>query len=129
MVKRVHLELGGKAPVVVFDDADPQKAAEARALMTCDASWDYHEDARLAVAGGMPEPSGNGRIVVACAGTSDLPVAEEAALTAEFLGNRVERQGFALHQQARLARRQPCRNVPQDRGDAGQGLYAPSAAA
>ena len=39
----------------------------------------------------MPEPSGNGRIVVACAGTSDLPVAEEAALTAEFLGNRVER--------------------------------------
>ena len=28
MVKRVHLELGGKAPVVVFDDADPQKAAE-----------------------------------------------------------------------------------------------------
>ncbi len=28
MVKRVHLELGGKAPVVVFDDADPEKAAE-----------------------------------------------------------------------------------------------------
>jgi betaine-aldehyde dehydrogenase len=28
MVKRVHLELGGKAPVVVFDDADPAKAAE-----------------------------------------------------------------------------------------------------
>lgn len=70
---------------------DPQKAAEARALMTCNASWDYREDAQLAIAGGVPEPSGNGRIVVACAGTSDLPVAEEAALTAEFLGNRVER--------------------------------------
>ena len=28
-LKRVHLELGGKAPVVVFDDADPAKAAEA----------------------------------------------------------------------------------------------------
>ncbi len=27
-LKRVHLELGGKAPVVVFDDADPAKAAE-----------------------------------------------------------------------------------------------------
>ena len=39
----------------------------------------------------MPEPTGAGTIVVACAGTSDLPVAEEAALTAEFLGNRVER--------------------------------------
>ncbi len=28
-LKRVHLELGGKAPVIVFDDADPAKAAEA----------------------------------------------------------------------------------------------------
>lgn len=76
---------------VLVTRLDPQKAREARALMTCDVAWDYHEDARLAIAGGMPEPSGNGRIVVACAGTSDLPVAEEAALTAEFLGNRVER--------------------------------------
>ena len=76
---------------VLVTRLDPQKAAKAHALMTCDASWDYREDACLAVAGGMPEPSGNGRIVVACAGTSDLPVAEEAALTAEFLGNRVER--------------------------------------
>ena len=31
-VKRVHLELGGKAPVVVFDDADIEKAAEAIAV-------------------------------------------------------------------------------------------------
>jgi betaine-aldehyde dehydrogenase len=31
-VKRVHLELGGKAPVIVFDDADPAKAAEAIAI-------------------------------------------------------------------------------------------------
>jgi len=31
-LKRVHLELGGKAPVIVFDDADPQKAAEAIAI-------------------------------------------------------------------------------------------------
>ena len=28
-LKRVHLELGGKAPVVVFDDADPAAVAEA----------------------------------------------------------------------------------------------------
>mgnify|MGYP000805693898 FL=1 len=39
----------------------------------------------------MPEPTGNGNIVIACAGTSDLPVAEEAALTAEVLGNKVVR--------------------------------------
>ncbi len=31
-LKRVHLELGGKAPVVVFDDADPEKAAAAIAI-------------------------------------------------------------------------------------------------
>ena len=39
----------------------------------------------------MPEPSGHGTIVIATGGTSDLPVAEEAAYTAEALGNRVER--------------------------------------
>src|SRR6202044_2373857 len=31
-LKKVHLELGGKAPVIVFDDADPAKAAEAIAI-------------------------------------------------------------------------------------------------
>ncbi len=35
--------------------------------------------------------TGRGTILVICAGTSDIPVAEEAAVTAEFMGNRVER--------------------------------------
>ena len=39
----------------------------------------------------MPEPDGAGKIVVATGGTSDIPVAEEAALTAEVLGNEVVR--------------------------------------
>lgn len=34
--------------------------------------------------------TGRGIILVICAGTSDIPVAEEAAVTAEFMGNRVE---------------------------------------
>ena len=37
------------------------------------------------------EITGRGTVLVVCAGTSDLPVAEEAALTAELLGSRVER--------------------------------------
>ena len=50
----------------------------------------YHALARLLVV--RPEPvDGVGLIVVASAGTADLPVAEEAALVAEALGNRVER--------------------------------------
>ena len=51
----------------------------------------YYDVARIGVAGVIPEPSANGTIVVATGGTSDLPVAEEAAVTAELLGNKVER--------------------------------------
>ncbi len=51
----------------------------------------YYENARVAIAGQMAAPSGIGKIVVATGGTSDIPVAEEAALTAEFLGNTVVR--------------------------------------
>lgn len=51
----------------------------------------YFELARIGIIGDIPEPTGNGSVVVACAGTSDLPVAEEAALTAEMLGNTVVR--------------------------------------
>ncbi len=52
---------------------------------------DYNEAGRIAVAGSLPEPSGVGNIVVATGGTSDIPVAEEAAVTAKALGNRVTR--------------------------------------
>ena len=52
---------------------------------------DYHEDARVGIIGDMPKADGLGKIVVATGGTSDVPVAEEAALTCEFLGNEVVR--------------------------------------
>ncbi|MCR5481229.1 MAG: nickel pincer cofactor biosynthesis protein LarB [Clostridia bacterium] len=51
----------------------------------------YHEEARIGIIGQIPEPSGIGKIVVVTAGTSDIPVAEEAALTAEAHGNEVIR--------------------------------------
>ena len=65
----------------------PETAAQiARAF-----PLDYREQPRLGLIGELPEPDGDGTIVVACGGTSDIPVAEEAAVTAEALGNRVAR--------------------------------------
>ena len=52
---------------------------------------EYHRDAQIGIIGEMPEPDGRGTVLVVCAGTSDLPVAEEAAVTAEALGNKVTR--------------------------------------
>ncbi|MGE9949701.1 nickel pincer cofactor biosynthesis protein LarB [Coprococcus catus] len=52
---------------------------------------DYHKDAGIGLIGSMPAPNGIGKIVVATGGTSDIPVAEEAALTAEVYGNEVTR--------------------------------------
>ena len=52
---------------------------------------DYRKDAKVGIVGTMPEPSGIGNVVIATGGTSDIPVAEEAALTAEILGSRVVR--------------------------------------
>jgi NCAIR mutase (PurE)-related protein len=51
-----------------------------------------HEKARcVVIPRGKPEPRGKGIVLVVTAGTSDIPVAEEAAVTAEFLGSAVER--------------------------------------
>lgn len=52
---------------------------------------EYNEDGRIGVIGKIPEPDGLGTILIATGGTSDIPVAEEAAITAEALGNRVKR--------------------------------------
>lgn len=56
-----------------------------------DFELDYRAEARIGVIGKKAEASGIGRIVVATGGTSDIPVAEEAAVTAEFFGNEVVR--------------------------------------
>ncbi len=50
----------------------------------------YHESARI-VTLGSPTPSGKGTVLVMSAGTADIPVADEAAVTAETLGSKVER--------------------------------------
>jgi len=62
----------------------------AAAVAAAGIAHAYHAEARLIV--GRPAPSeGVGLVAVVAAGTSDVPVAEEGALVAEALGNRVER--------------------------------------
>jgi len=51
----------------------------------------HHQSARCVTIAKKPLARRAGFIAVVCAGTSDLPVAEEAAVTAEIMGNRVER--------------------------------------
>ena len=51
----------------------------------------FHKDAHVGILGSVPKPSGIGKVVIATGGTSDIPVAEEAALTAEILGSQVVR--------------------------------------
>jgi NCAIR mutase (PurE)-related protein len=71
---------------------------------------EYHDQARVITLKRAAPPQGLGTILVACAGTSDLPVAEEAAITADLMGNTVDRLydvGVAgihrlLHERARL---------------------------
>ncbi len=64
---------------------------EAAALIKETHSMHYDKNARCGVIGQIPVPDGIGKIVVATGGTSDIPVAEEAALTATVLGNEVVR--------------------------------------
>ena len=63
----------------------------AAEILNREFALNYCEIAKIGSIGSIPEPSGNGCVVVAAGGTSDIPVAEEAALTAEFHGSRVLR--------------------------------------
>lgn len=66
-------------------------AAHARAVKRTLRGIVWHETARCLTFEQKPLPKRPGTIAVLCAGTSDLPVAEEAAVTADIMGNRVER--------------------------------------
>jgi hypothetical protein len=64
---------------------------QARALREKFKRAVHHMLARCVTIEQKPLPKRPGTLAVICAGTSDLPVAEEAAVTADFMGNRVER--------------------------------------
>lgn len=64
---------------------------EAADLVSASLPLHYNALSKTGIVGELPRKDGNGKIVIATGGTSDLPVAEEAALTAEILGNEVVR--------------------------------------
>lgn len=66
-----------------------QEVFEAIHELTADAV--YYKDARAVVVKREPYKTSEGIIAVVSAGTSDIPVAEEAAITAEVMGNQVRR--------------------------------------
>ena len=75
---------GQQTVLITRLDREKAEAVNKELLLT------YHEMGRIGVVGKMPKER-KGKIVVATGGTSDMPVAEEAALTAEVLGNNVVR--------------------------------------
>ena len=64
---------------------------EAYGILSGIPSFTYYPDGKVGIVGSIPEATGIGKIVVATGGTSDVPVAEEAALTAQCFGNDVVR--------------------------------------
>lgn len=84
-ISRSMMEKGQKLILITRLGADAaEEASKELPLKYCPVG-------RVGTIGDMPKPDGAGRIVVATGGTSDMPVAEEAALTAEALGNEVSR--------------------------------------
>jgi pyridinium-3,5-biscarboxylic acid mononucleotide synthase len=60
------------------------------AVLAVEPRAEFHEAARAITLTQMQTAQGKGTVGVVCAGTSDLPVAEEAAVTARLMGNNVE---------------------------------------
>ena len=66
-------------------------SAESAEYVSEKTDINYYKEARIGVAGEIPEPDTEGTVLIVTGGTSDIPVAEEAAVTAEMLGNKVSR--------------------------------------
>ena len=81
-------KLVARSPNVLITRTDADTFGEIRNAFT-DAEW--HESARLIRVFRDKTELGTGEIAVVTAGTSDIPVAEEAALVAETMGNTVKR--------------------------------------
>lgn len=83
-IAKALIEKGQKTVLVTRLDREKGEYIKDR------LSAQYHEMAGIGIVGEMPEER-KGNIIIATGGTSDMPVAEEAALTCEVLGNNVTR--------------------------------------
>jgi len=81
--------LAANAHVVLATRATPETYLAAKTALK-GKPVAYHDASRMIVVGDLPKRR-TGLVLVVTAGTSDLPVAEEAALTAEAMGARVDR--------------------------------------
>ena len=84
-IARAMLDRGQKTVLITRMSLEAADYARDKLPLT------YYDMGKVGIAGTIPEPTGAGKIVIATGGTSDMPVAEEAALTAEALGNEVVR--------------------------------------
>ena len=84
-IARAMLENGQKTVLVT------RISPETADFLRSELPLEYSERAQAAIIGERPAVTGVGKVVVATGGTSDIPVAEEAAVTAEALGNEVVR--------------------------------------
>ena len=106
-VAAVAERIVARGQALLVTRAQPEAYDAVRAVVPAAT---YHPDARAITLAQGDVPAGHGTILILCAGTSDLPVAEEAAVTAEVMGNTVDRLydvGVAglhrlLHEHARL---------------------------
>jgi NCAIR mutase (PurE)-related protein len=88
-IARILVELRRGGSTVLATRVSPEASAIVQAAVP---EVIYHRVPRALVLGPMPAPDrGRGTIAVVSAGTADVPVAEEAALTAEIGGNEVQR--------------------------------------
>src|SRR5206468_2221418 len=87
-IAAIAKQIVSRGSTLLVTRATPEAFAEVRNVAP-DAT--YHDAAKVITLRQQDVEPGKGTIVVAAAGTADLPVAEEAAVTAELMGNCVER--------------------------------------
>lgn len=87
-VAAVAERIVARGQALLVTRAQPEAYQAVRAVVPAAT---YHPEARAITLAHADVPPGRGTILILCAGTSDLPVAEEAAVTAEVMGNTVDR--------------------------------------